>query len=91
MRAAAVNGIIRDGQQLLAPMASLADITDQDLRDTCVTWLARAGCDAILISRITGHTLASIHQILKHYLVSHPDMGDRAIASMVDWFDREAG
>lgn len=74
----------------IQPMASLADFTDQDLRDTCVTWLARAGCDAIRISAITGHSLKTIHAILKHYLVAHADYGDQAIARMVDWFDEQA-
>lgn len=91
VREAAVAGIVRDGRQLLAPMASLAGFRDQDLRDTCVTWLARAGCDPILISRITGHALASVHQVLRHYLVAHPEQGDRAIATMAGWFDQQAG
>lgn len=75
----------------LRPMASLADFTDQDLRDTCVTWLARAECDPIRIAAVTGHSLASVHRILKHYLVSHPDYGDQAIAKLVAWLDKQTG
>lgn len=75
----------------LAPMPSVATITDQDLRDTCVTWLARAGCDAIRISAITGHSLKTVHDMLRHYLVAHSDYGDQAIAAMVAWFDKQTG
>lgn len=91
VRQVAAEGVTIDGAQVLAPMPSVADLTDQDLRDTCVTWLARAGADVILISRITGHSLQSVHQILKHYLVTHPEQGDRAISTLVDWFDRQTG
>lgn len=70
-------------------MASLATLTDQALRATCVPWLARAGCDAIRISSITGHSLKTVHSILKHYLVSHPDYGDQAIAKLVAWLDEQ--
>lgn len=75
----------------LAPMPSLADLNDQDLRDTCVTWLARAGNDPIRIAAVTGHSLKTIHDILKHYLEAHPDYGDQAIAALVEWFDLQTG
>jgi integrase len=75
----------------LAPMPSVADLRDQDLRDTCVTWLARAGNDPIRIAAITGHSLKTIHDILKHYLEAHPDYGDQAIAALVQWFDAQTG
>lgn len=75
----------------LEPMPSLADLTDQDLRDTCVTWLARAGNDPIRIAAVTGHSMVTIHAILKHYLVAHADYGDQAIAAAVAWFDKQTG
>lgn len=75
----------------LEPMPSVADLTDQDLRDTCVTWLARAGNDPIRIAAVTGHSLVTIHAILKHYLVAHKDYGDQAIAAAVAWFDQQTG
>jgi integrase len=73
----------------LAPMPSLADFQDRDLRSTCVTWLARAGCNPIQIAHITGHSLQTVHQILKHYLVAHPEIGDQAIAQLVTWFEAQ--
>lgn len=75
----------------LAPMPSVATLRDQDLRDTCVTWLARAGNDPIRIAAVTGHSLKTIHDILKHYLEAHPDYGDQAIAALVSWFDQQTG
>lgn len=69
----------------LKPCPSLAGKRDQDLRDTAVTWLARAGCNVMQIASITGHSLASIHSILKHYLALHPEMADAAIGKLVEW------
>lgn len=89
VRAAAVAGI-RDatsGAWLLEPTPGLADARDQDLRDTAVTWLARATCTLPEICAITGHSLESAHQVLKHYLASHPELADNAIKKLVAWMD----
>ena len=40
---------------------------DQDLRDTCVMLLDRAGCDLLTICDITGHSYRSAQTIVKHY------------------------
>lgn len=64
---------------------SLADFHDQDLRDTAVTWLALAGCDKIEIASITGHSLKTIDEIMKHYLGLHPDLAKRAIGKLEVW------
>lgn len=64
---------------------SLKDFRDQDLRDTAVTWLARAGCSKLEIAAITGHSLKSIDEILKHYLGLHPELARSAMAKMVAW------
>lgn len=66
---------------------SVAGKTDQDLRDTAVTWLARAGCTPPEIAAITGHSLVTIHSVLKHYLVLHPEMADAAIGKLVAWME----
>lgn len=71
----------------LQPCPSVAAKRDQDLRDTAVTWLARAGCNELQIASITGHSLASIHTVLKHYLALHPEMADTAIGKMVAWME----
>jgi integrase len=89
VRAAAVAGV-RDamtGAWIVEPMASLADARDQDLRDTAVTWLARAGCTHAEIGQITGHSDQSIQSILRHYLSRHREMGDNAIAKLLAWYE----
>lgn len=73
----------------VAPCPSLSGKRDQDLRDTAVTWLARAGCTLPEIASITGHSLRSIHQILQHYLAITPELADAAIAKLVAWMDKE--
>lgn len=70
---------------------SLADFTDQDLRDTAVTWLALADCNKFHIASITGHSLKSVDGILKHYLGLHPDMARTAIGNLVTWYEGAEG
>lgn len=50
-----------------------------------MTWLGRAGCTVPQIAAITGHSLASIHTVLRHYLARHPNRADEAIGKLVDW------
>lgn len=69
----------------LKPMPSLADFHDQDLRDTAVTWLALARNDKWEIASITGHSLKSIDEILKHYFGLHPDLARSGMAKMEKW------
>jgi integrase len=71
----------------IEPMASLIDFRDQDLRDTSVTWLALAGCNKFEIASITGHSLKTIDEILKHYLGLHPELARTAIAKLVTYYD----
>jgi hypothetical protein len=73
----------------IEPMPSLADFHDQDLRDTAVTWLALAGCTIPQIGSITGHSMATIETILKHYLGMHPELARSAITRMVAWYDEK--
>lgn len=68
-------------------MPSLRGFRDQDLRDTGITWLANAGCDAIRIASISGHSLQTIHAILKHYLARHPDQARAAIGQLAAWLE----
>lgn len=60
---------------------------EADLRSTAVTWMALAGATIPEIIAVTGHTLASATNILKHYLVLHPEMADSAIGKMVAWYE----
>jgi hypothetical protein len=69
----------------LKPMPSLADFHDQDLRDTAVTWLALADNTKWEIASITGHSLKSIDEILKHYFGLHPELARSGMAKMEKW------
>lgn len=72
----------------LAPCPSLAFVNeagdqdykhDQDLRDTCVMLLDRAGCDLLTICDITGHSYASAQTIVKHYRARNAARADTGI------------
>jgi hypothetical protein len=56
---------------------------DQDLRDTCVMLLDRAGCDLLTICDITGHSDKSAQTIVKHYRARNPDRADQGIDRLV--------
>ncbi|MDZ7822614.1 MAG: hypothetical protein U5K75_00245 [Ahrensia sp.] len=73
----------------ISGLASLANFLDLDLRDTSVTWMALAGCEIPEIVSVTGHTLESATQILKHYLARHPEMADSAITKMIKWYEAD--
>ncbi len=68
---------------------TLLSLRDQDLRDTAVTWLANSGCSIPEICSITGHSMKTAHDILKHYLAINPELADTAISKMVAWYDGE--
>jgi hypothetical protein len=72
------------------PVKGIVDLRDQDLRDTTVTWMARSQADVYEIARVTGHSFATIHDILKHNLALHPEMADAAIGKLVK-FMQERG
>lgn len=73
----------------IPPMPSLKNFHDQDLRDTAVTWLALAGCSVPQIASITGHSLKTIEEVLKHYLGMHPELARSAITRLVAWYDEK--
>lgn len=78
---------VREQAAIACP--SVADFTFPDLRDTAVTWYARAGCTVPEIASITGHSLASIYSILKHYLALDAELADNAVKKLVDYMERE--
>ena len=80
-----LRSIPQEAEQILPPCPSLLDFRDQDLRDTAVTWLARAGAQELEIAAITGHSLKTIKQILEHYFGLHPDLARRAISKLSGW------
>jgi hypothetical protein len=84
LREQAVKGIA----DKFEPMPSLADFTDQDLRDTAVTWLVRMGCEIPEICAVTGHTLASATTILRHYMGSDPEITENVRGKVEAWVER---
>lgn len=74
--------------QAAKEIKSVSTLTDQDLRDTAVTWLAMAGCSIPEICSITKHNLESATRILRHYLDLNAGMANTAIGKMVAWHDQ---
>lgn len=68
---------------------SLATFMFMDLRDTGVTRLALAGCTVPEIAAISGHSMETIHAILKHYLELSEAHADAAIEKLRAWMERE--
>ena len=60
-----------------------------DLRDSGVTWLARAECTVPEIGSITGHSMGTIYSILKHYLQIDTHLADNAIRKLIEKMERE--
>lgn len=74
---------------VVAPCPSIEGKRDQDLRDTAVTWLARAGCTMAEICAITGHSGKSVQTIIEHYLGAARELADAAIDKLEAWMLRE--
>jgi hypothetical protein len=77
-----------DGAWRLKPCPSLMFVNgageldqkhDQDLRDTRVMLLDRAGCDLLTICDVTGHSYRSAQTIAKHYRARNADRADAGI------------
>jgi len=81
-----------DSEWVLRPCPSLAFVNergeqdfkhDQDLRDTCVMLLDRAGCDLLTICDITGHSYSAAQTIVKHYRARNAQRADTGIDRLV--------
>lgn len=70
----------------LEGMPSLADLTDQDLRDTAFTWLATGGATDSEIAAVTGHSPTTLAQMKKHYLAINPEMAANAVSKRDAWW-----
>jgi integrase len=61
----------------------IVDRTFHDLRGSCATRLAVAGCTVPEIASITGHSLGDVHHILDaHYLHRDPGLAENAIRKL---------
>ncbi|MGR0183174.1 tyrosine-type recombinase/integrase [Azospirillum aestuarii] len=75
----------------VANAAGLPHLEFRSLRATCVCRLASAGCSIPEIASITGHTLVSVHHILKHYWRPDSDQAQHAIAKVEAFRQRQKG
>lgn len=60
-----------------------------DLRDTAITRLALASCTVAEIRAITGHSLETVHTVLKHYLALDDRMAESAIRKLRSYMEAE--
>lgn len=70
-------------------MPGLAGFRDQDLRDTAISWMARAGCTEAEIMAVSGHNHAGKTYVLGHYMDIDHDLADAAIKKLDRWFAAE--
>jgi len=65
---------------VLERIPGLAWLTMRVLRHTCITALHDAGCAREQIRAITGHTIASINEVLDRYTKLTADQAGAALA-----------
>lgn len=70
--------------------AGLDGLTFNDLRGTCVTALADAGCTPAQIAAVTGHSQRSVHAILDTYQARTTTQASAAIVKLERHLKREA-
>ncbi|MBS9720067.1 hypothetical protein JYU29_05115 [Tianweitania sp. BSSL-BM11] len=88
IRKVAVSGAKdKAGRVVLEPCPECEGFWDLDWRDTSVTWMALAGATIPEIISVTGHSIESATEVLKHYLARHPEMADEAMRKMITWYD----
>lgn len=70
-------------------LSGFKDKTFADLRDTAITRLALAECTVAEIRAITGHSIETVHSVLKHYLALDDRMASSAIQKLQAWMAAE--
>jgi integrase len=73
----------------IAACPTIADKNFQDLRDTMLTWLHRAGADMKTIAGVSGHALSSIAQVLPHYVALGSADAANAMRLLSAWMDEK--
>jgi len=69
--------------------ASVADLTDQDMRDTCISWLPRAGANKWEVAGFSGHAFVGAENVLGHYFAIDPEFARSGMKKLEVWFARE--
>lgn len=67
--------------------ASITGLTFHDLRGTCLTWLAQAGCTQAEIAAISGHKTTS-HSAMDGYVSRTAELAEAAISKLQSWLER---
>jgi len=67
----------------------LADLRDQDLRDTGLSWAALAGCNTYELAALSGHAFGGREQVLRHYVANDLAMARSAVAKVEKWVKAE--
>lgn len=70
-------------------MPSLADLRDQDLRDTAITWARAGGAGFEERRKLSGHSQQSAALEEKHYLAEAESEGDEAVAAIMSVWEGE--
>lgn len=78
-----------DAVHVIETRPELPDKLFLDLRDTAITRLALAGCTIPDIRSITGHSLETVHAVLKHYLAIDDRMAAAGIAKLTAYLAEE--
>jgi len=73
----------------IALQPSLADLRDQDMRDTCLSWLARAGCNKWQVAGFSGHAFGGGEAVLGHYVDIDPSFAQEGMKKLEAWFARQ--
>lgn len=70
-------------------LPSLADLRDQDMRDTCLSWVSRAGADKWELAGFSGHAFGGDEKVLGHYVDIDPVFARRGMRKLEAWFAQE--
>lgn len=79
---------IQAGGGMAKALPPIGDLKFRHLRHTAVLMLARAGCTEAEIAAITGHSLQTVSQILKHYLPRDSVVAGNAISKLESYRSR---
>jgi integrase len=71
-------------------MPSLADLRDQDLRDTALSWARDGGAENFEVRRkLSGHSPQSAELEEKHYLAMAERQGDEAVQAILNTWEKD--
>lgn len=70
----------------IKPLASLDEVSDKHLRDTCLSWLPLAQANKFEIAGFSGHAFGQDDKILKHYVAIPPEFARSGMVKLEAWF-----